>query len=134
MIEEEVLTIKRIDFRDGGTFDGSMLAQTLLRIRNTENVISSVQASVTPLEFVDYENGTPLSAAISSVLLFNAAVTVSWAGLSTSDTGTIYRFGNLSGGEVIISDGTSEILKMVPGEFVRLIRLNAGRWIRTFGP
>jgi hypothetical protein len=127
----DYLQVKGIEFRDGGIIDGPLFTQLLARLRNVESKESS--SSPSTLQFVDYAAGLNLEEARTSVVVFGAAISVASAGFASAQTGSVYRFGNTSSGEIILSDGNATIMKLVPGEFIKLIRLESG-WFGTFGP
>ena len=123
----EVVNAKRIDFADGGTLDGSLLQQILRRLRNAE------QKELNYVDFVSLSS-TPISMGLDNCLVFPSSVTLSAPEFSTAIVGTVYHFGNRSQGDVHLNDGAgTTILSIVPGEFVKLVRLSSG-WIGGFGP
>ena len=133
-INSDFNEVKRINFQDGATIDGPMITQILARLRNAETLIANTIAPPpSQITFIPYSNTTPISLALNDVLVFNSAQTVTSTDFLSPQNGTIYRFGNVSPGNVIIHDSTQIILTIVAGEFVKLIRFD-NNWIRTFGP
>jgi hypothetical protein len=129
----ESLKVTRVEFKDGASLDGPLLTQTFTRLRNVESAVSnSPRNKYTFITYVD-NSTTPMSTALNDVLVFTSPVTLSSSDLLTSPVNTIYRFGNLSNGQVKISNSNSVVLTIVPGEFVKLIKLPS-QWFGTFGP
>lgn len=128
----ESLKVARVEFKDGASLDGPLLTQTFTRLRNVETALSNSPRN--NYRFIDYVSGTTLvSVALTDVLIFSSAITLTSSDFLTSPVGTIYRFGNVSNGEVKISNTQTVLLTIVPGEFVKFIRLT-NSWYGTFGP
>ena len=122
----DVIEAQRVDFKDGGTLDGPLLSQILYRIKAVENK--------TNLEYEVYKDGTPLNVGLVKVLVFATGLTVQSTEFVSAPIHTMYRFGNTSKRDVHIGDGSKIILSIVPGEFVKLVKLPTGAWFGTFGP
>lgn len=140
-MDTDVLSVGRVDFREGGTLDGPLLNQTLFRLRTAETEIAELKSGSTSatLQFVDFvsESETPISLAISGVLVINTGTTsVDSEDFASAVTGTTYRFGNNSLVNVTINSittpTTTTLLTLVPGEYSRLIKLSSG-WLPLFG-
>jgi len=132
----DTIEVKRIDFENGGTLDGPLLAQLLRRLRVAEQRLATVQQpppAAGDLQTVEYTTGTAFSLGLTNILVFRTGTTIQAPELLTAPVNTVYHLWNQSNAEVAIGNGTTILLRIVPGEAVKFFRLSTG-WSGTFGP
>lgn len=113
--------------------DQTLLAQILLRLRNLEDRLGGGGGGGFVRQFVQYGPTVPLESAVEGVtIVFAAPASPSSPIFSTAPNGTIFNFANVTTSEIPISDGTSNVMTLVPGEFTSLVKLN-GAWYGTLG-
>jgi hypothetical protein len=138
-MQRDVISTNRVDFQGDSTLDGSLLLQILRRLRNVEEQSGGGSGgggtSSDARIIVPYTVGIPLESAVNNILVTfssNDEITVGSSAFVNSAVGSFYNFGNLGTKDVHITNGTTIILSIVPGEFTSLVKMTNG-WYGTLG-
>ena len=125
------ILIERIDFRGGGSLDGELLAEILVRLRNAENVV--IPPGNVSYEFVQYNSSSGWIdsqlqnyPSIIIVFSFSVATSITSSYLRTVPTKSYFRFYNDGVANLTLSDGIENIVTMVPKENVKIMKIDGG--------
>ena len=129
------ILLDRIDFRGGGSLDGELLTQLLVRLRNVEDVvIPPPPPGNVSFEFIDFNNAsgwidTQLEnyPAIIIVFSFSVATTITSNYLTNVPTGSYFRFVNNGTANLTLADTNENLVTMVPKENVRIMKAS-NKW------
>ena len=114
MNHRDRISVQRIDFTDGASLDGPLLAHILARLRRLE--LGNQQT------FVNYIPGTGLSS--GSTTVFTSGGSYVFEQLQTTIAGTFFTVVNASPDTLTLNDGILDVINIVPGEGTSILRYN----------
>jgi hypothetical protein len=133
------ILVGRIDFANGGSLDGELLSELLLRLRRLESRTSPpIPPGNVSYEFIDYDattanwidNQLQTYPAVIIVFSFTTDTTIesTYLGSGLPDQ-TYFRFSNHGTANIMLTDGTNEIVTVVPGENIKIMKVSSGWYL-----